>query len=99
VASLGARLWYWAPGRFVDNAIEDPQAPVLDAVRQEYKKQTIPILGLRYKARLLPRLRVSFPVTDNHVLFFNYTHSTRLPHPRFVYAGLKPRLSRPLLPR
>ena len=90
VASLGARLWYWAPGRFVDNAIEDPRAPVLDAVRQEYKKQTIPILGLRYKARLLPRLRVSFPVTDNHVLFFNYTHSTRLPHPRFVYAGLNP---------
>ena len=90
VASLGARLWYWAPGRFVDNAVEDPRAPVLDAVRQEYKKQTIPILGLRYKARLLPRLRVSFPVTDNHVLFFNYTHSTRLPHPRFVYAGLNP---------
>ena len=90
VASLGARLWYWAPGRFVDNAVEDPRAPVLDAVRQEYKKQTVPILGLRYKARLLPRLRVSFPVTDNHVLFFNYTHSTRLPHPRFVYAGLNP---------
>ena len=90
VASLGARLWYWAPGRFVDNAVEDPRAPVLDAVRQEYKKQTIPILGLRYKVRLLPRLRVSFPVTDNHVLFFNYTHSTRLPHPRFVYAGLNP---------
>lgn len=90
VASLGARLWYWAPGRFVDNAIEDPRAPVLDAVREEYKKQTVPILGLRYKVRLLPRLRVSFPVTDNHVLFFNYTHSTRLPHPRFVYAGLDP---------
>lgn len=90
VASLGARLMYWAPGAFVDEAIENPRAPILDVVREQYRKQTIPLLGRRYKARLLPRLRVSFPVTDNHVLFFNYSHSTRLPHPRFVYAGLDP---------
>ncbi len=90
VASLGARLWYWAPGRFVDQAIEDPLAPVLESVRVNYRRRTIPLLGLRYKVRLLPRLRVSFPVTDNHVLFFNYAHTTRLPHPRFVYAGLDP---------
>ncbi|MCS6894894.1 MAG: TonB-dependent receptor [Bacteroidia bacterium] len=90
VASLGARFTYWAPGAFVDVAVEDPRAPIVDAVRQAYKKQTALILGRRFKARLLPRLRVSFPVTDNHVLFFNYAHSTRLPHPRFVYAGLDP---------
>jgi outer membrane receptor protein involved in Fe transport len=90
VVSMGARLWYWAPGRFVDEAIRNPQAPILDAVREAYQRQTIPILGLRYKVRLLPRLRVSFPVTDNHVLFFNYSHAARLPHPRFVYAGLDP---------
>ncbi|GIV24161.1 MAG: hypothetical protein KatS3mg025_1820 [Bacteroidia bacterium] len=90
VASLGARLMYWAPGRFVDNAIEDPRAPILETVREAYRKQTIPLLGRRFKGRLLPRLRVSFPVTDNHVLFFNYSHATRLPHPRFVYAGLDP---------
>jgi len=90
VASLGARLWYWAPGRFADEAIENPRAPVLETTRQSYKRRTVPLLGLRYKVRLLPRLRVSFPVTDNHVLFFNYAHATRLPHPRFVYAGLDP---------
>ncbi|GIV25563.1 MAG: hypothetical protein KatS3mg026_1255 [Bacteroidia bacterium] len=90
VASLGARLMYWAPGRFVDQAVKNPQAPVLESVREAYLKQTIPFLGRRFKVRFLPRLRVSFPVTDNHVLFFNYAHSTRLPHPRFVYAGLDP---------
>ncbi|MCX8112817.1 MAG: TonB-dependent receptor [Bacteroidia bacterium] len=90
VASLGARLMYWAPGTFVDEAVENPRAPILDAVREAYRKETIPLLGRRFKGRLLPRLRVSFPVTDNHVLFFNYSHSTRLPHPRFVYAGLDP---------
>merc|ERR1711879_266512 len=33
---------------------------------------------------------VSFPVTENNVLYFNYGHSMRLPHPRFIYAGLDP---------
>ncbi|MGQ9863164.1 MAG: TonB-dependent receptor [Bacteroidia bacterium] len=90
IASLGFRLMYWAPSRFVDDAVENPQAPILDYVREEYKKQTLPFLGRRYKFRFLPRLRVSFPVAENYVLFFNYAHATRLPHPRFVYAGLDP---------
>lgn len=33
---------------------------------------------------------MSFPVTDNNVLFFNYGHSMKLPHPRFLYQGLDP---------
>ncbi|MCX7607485.1 MAG: TonB-dependent receptor, partial [Bacteroidia bacterium] len=90
VASVGARLMYWAPGAFVDQAIENPRSPVLESVREAYRRQTIFLLGRRMKGRFLPRLRVSFPVTDNHVLFFNYSHATRLPHPRFVYAGLDP---------
>ncbi|MEN2993074.1 MAG: TonB-dependent receptor [Bacteroidia bacterium] len=90
VASLGVRLGYWAPGRYVDEAIGDPTAPILETVRAAYRRQSLPLLGRRFKMRLLPRLRVSFPVTDNHVLFFNYTHAMRLPHPRFVYAGLDP---------
>lgn len=90
VASLGLRFNYWAPGKFADNAVTNPDAPVLDAIREDYQKQTIPFLGRRYKARLLPRVRVSFPVTENNVLFFNYSHAMRLPHPRFVYAGLDP---------
>lgn len=90
IANIGMRLNYWAPGTFVDDAVENPSAPVLDAIRESYRDQTFGLAGRRWKARLLPRLRVSFPVTENNVLYFNYSHAMRLPHPRFVYAGLDP---------
>lgn len=89
-ATLGLRLNYWAFGAFVDDAIENPDALILDVSRQEYREKTFPILGRRFQTRLLPRLNVTFPVTENMVLYFNYSHSMRLPHPRFVYAGLDP---------
>lgn len=89
-ATLGLRLNYWAYGKFVDDAVNNPEALILDEVRQRYLDRTTPILGRRFQARLLPRLNVSFPVTENNVLYFNYGHSMRLPHPRFVYAGLDP---------
>jgi len=90
IAVIGLRLNYWAPGKFVDDAVANPNAPVLDQIRADYEKQANKFAGLRWKARLLPRLRVSFPVTSNNVLYFNYSHAARLPHPRFVYAGLDP---------
>lgn len=90
IASIGLRMNYWAPGKFADNAVEDPNAPVIDQIRDDYQEKTIGLLGLRWKARLLPRINVSFPVTENNVLYFNYGHSMRLPHPRFMYAGLDP---------
>ncbi|GAB4405763.1 MAG: hypothetical protein OHK0039_07070 [Bacteroidia bacterium] len=90
IAVLGFRLNYWAPGTFADEAVANPAAPVLDQIREDYMDETFGLLGRRWKARLLPRLRVSFPVTENNVLYFNYSHAMRLPHPRFVYAGLDP---------
>lgn len=90
IANLGARLEYWAPGKYVDDLVDNPQAPILESVREQYKGDTIELLGLRYKFRLLPKLRVSFPIKENQVLFFNYGHSTKLPHPTFVYTGLDP---------
>ena len=89
IATLGMRFNYWAPGQFADNAVDNPKAPVIDQVREDYKNKTLP-LGLRFKARILPKVNVSFPVTTNKVLYFNYGHSMRLPHPRFLYAGLDP---------
>ncbi len=88
IATLGFRFNYWAPGAFADNAVATPQAPVIDQVRKDYTSKTTEIAGLRWKARLLPKINVSFPVTENNVLYFNYGHSMRLPHPRFLYAGL-----------
>lgn len=90
VATLGMRLNYWAPGQFADDAVNNDNSPVVDQVRQDYMDDTFGMLGLRWKSRLLPKINVSFPVTDNNVLYFNYGHSMRLPHPRFVYQGLDP---------
>lgn len=90
IATLGMRFNFWAPGKFADDAVADPEAPVIDQVRQDYRNKTAEIMGLRWKARFLPKVNVSFPVTENNVLYFNYGHSMRLPHPRFLYAGLDP---------
>ncbi|HCQ17318.1 MAG: TonB-dependent receptor [Owenweeksia sp.] len=90
IATLGARFAFWAPGKFADDAVANPEAPVIDQVREDYERKTASIFGLRWKARLLPKINVSFPVTENNVLYFNYGHSMRLPHPRFLYAGLDP---------
>ncbi|MBT3448945.1 MAG: TonB-dependent receptor [Bacteroidetes Order II. Incertae sedis bacterium] len=90
IANAGLRFEYWAPGKYVDDLIEDPQAPILDTIRESYKSESVKLFGMRTKFRLLPKLRVSFPITENRVMFFNYGHSTKLPHPTFVYTGLDP---------
>ncbi|NNF04673.1 MAG: outer membrane beta-barrel protein, partial [Rhodothermales bacterium] len=90
IANAGLRLEYWSPGKYVDDLIDDPRAPILDGVRQAYLDDTVGILGLRTKFRMLPKVRVSFPIQENRVLFFNYGHSTKIPHPTFVYTGLDP---------
>ncbi len=90
IATIGARLNYWAPGKFADNAVNNPNSPVVDQVREDYQENTSQLFGYRVKTRLLPKINVSFPVTENNVLYFNYGHSMRLPHPRFIYAGLDP---------
>jgi outer membrane receptor protein involved in Fe transport len=90
IANAGARLEYWAPGKYVDDLIDDERAPILDGIREAYRNDTFKLFGLRYKLRLLPKIRVSFPIQENRVLFFNYGHSTKVPHPTFVYTGLDP---------
>jgi outer membrane receptor protein involved in Fe transport len=90
IANVGLRLEYWAPGQYVDELVENPEAPILDTVREEYLDETVALFGRRFKFRLLPKIRVSFPIQENRVMFFNYGHSTQLPHPTFVYTGLDP---------
>lgn len=90
IANAGLRFEYWSPGKYVDDLIDDPQAPILDGVREAYRDDTVGLFGLRTKFRILPKVRVSFPIQENRVLFFNYGHSTKIPHPTFVYTGLDP---------
>ena len=88
VATIGVRLNYWSQGKYIDDVVNDPNSPVVDQIRQDYMDETFGMFGKRFKARVLPKVNVSFPVTDNNVLYFNYGHFMRLPHPRFVYQGL-----------
>lgn len=90
IANIGMRLDYWFPGAYVDDAVADPQALIPAEIRQAYYDETYNFFGNRFKMRLLPRLSVSFPVRENQVLFFNYGHQARTPHPSFIYAGLDP---------
>jgi len=90
IANIGGRLEYWYPGNYVDQAVNNPDSPIPDAIREAYKKNTHKLFGNRFKMWLLPKLSVSFPVRENQVLFFNYGHSARVPHPSYVYAGLDP---------
>ncbi|TNE70273.1 TonB-dependent receptor [bacterium] len=90
IANIGLRLEYWFPGDYVDKAVANPDAPIPQEIRDMYMQETYELFGSRFKMRLLPKLSVSFPVRENQVLFFNYGHSTRVPHPTFVYAGLDP---------
>jgi outer membrane receptor protein involved in Fe transport len=90
IANLGLRLEYWFPGSYVDNFVNDPLSPIPNQIRDDYKKSTYDLFGSRFKMRLLPRVNVSFPVRENMVMYFNYAHKTKLPHPTYIYAGLDP---------
>jgi outer membrane receptor protein involved in Fe transport len=86
--NAGLRLDYWMPGKFVDRAIEDTTNLLTSTMRQQYKDNTFKLFGNRYKLRLMPRLGVSHPISDNEMLFFNYGHFSKRPRPQFVYAKL-----------
>lgn len=95
IANIGARIEYWAPGRYVDDAVnnaldENSISTIPTFVAEQYIKDSHKIFDMRFKFRFLPKVNVSFPVKDNQVLFFNYGHSARVPHPTFIYAGLDP---------
>jgi len=86
--NVGARLDYWMPGQYVDDAIRDTTNLLTTEMRQGYVNDTYEVFGHRYKMRLMPRLAVSHPVSDNLMLFLNYGHFSKLPKPQFVYAKL-----------
>ena len=90
IADAGLRFETWFPGKFVDDAVENPASPIADAFRESYRENTTKLFGRRAKFRLLPKLAASFPITENQVMYFNYGHSTVDPHPSYLYTGLDP---------
>lgn len=92
ILNFGLRLDYWFPGKYVDDAVENPDVVTIpDEIRTKYKDETYSWFGgRRFKARLSPRLGISHPVSDNQTLFFSYGHFSKWPKPQFVYAKLDP---------
>ncbi len=92
ILNFGLRLDYWFPGKYVDDAVNNPEVVTIpDEVRKRYHEDTFSWFGgRRWKARLSPRLGISHPVTNNQILFFSYGHFSKWPRPQFVYAKLSP---------
>lgn len=92
ILNFGLRLDYWFPGKYVDDAVENPEVVTIpDETRKRYKENSFGFFGnRRFKARLSPRLGISHPVSDFQTLFFSYGHFSKWPKPQFVYAKLNP---------
>lgn len=92
ILNFGLRLDYWFPGKYVDDAVDNPDVVTIpDEIRKEYKDNSFKWFGnRRFKARISPRLGISHPISDNQVLFFSYGHFSKWPNPQFVYAKLSP---------
>lgn len=92
ILNFGLRLDYWFPGKYVDDAIENPDVITIPEItRDRYKNDSFKWFGNRHwKARLSPRLGISHPVSDFQTLFFSYGHFSKWPKPQFVYAKLNP---------
>lgn len=92
ILNFGLRLDYWFPGKYVDDAVENPDVVTIpEQTRKNYLDDTFGWFGnRRWKARLSPRLGISHPVSDFQTLFFSYGHFSKWPKPQFIYAKLNP---------
>ncbi len=91
ILNFGLRLDWWMPGKFVDDAVNNPDVVTIpDDVRASYMDNTFGLFDRRFKARLSPRIGISHPISDNQTMFFSYGHFTKRPRPQFVYAKLNP---------
>ena len=92
IVNVGLRYDYWFPGKYVEDAINDPEAVTIsDAAREKFKKETFQLFGRRGKGHLSPRLGISHPVSDNDMLFLSYGHFSQLPKYQYIYAKLTSR--------
>jgi outer membrane receptor protein involved in Fe transport len=90
IVNLGLRYDYWFPGKFVQDAVNDPEAIIIsEGARQKFNEDTFEILGMRGKSHLSPRIGISHPVSDQDVLYFHYGHFSQRPKGQYIYAKLK----------
>jgi len=90
IVNIGLRYDYWFPGKFVQEAIDDPETVIIsDEARRLFYAETFEVFGLRGKGHLSPRIGISHPVSDRDVLYFHYGHFSQQPKGQYVYAKLK----------
>jgi len=90
IVNIGIRYDYWFPGKFVQEAIDDPETIIIsDEARRLFYEETFEVFGMRGKGHLSPRIGISHPVSDRDVLYFHYGHFSQLPKGQYVYAKLK----------
>jgi outer membrane receptor protein involved in Fe transport len=89
IANLGMRFDYWFPGKFVEDAVTNPEiATISEQTRADFFDETKKFFGRRWRGRLSPRIGISHPISDNQMLFFSYGHFSKRPKPQQVYAKL-----------
>ena len=87
--NIGMRYDYWFPGKYVEDAINNPNTIIItDAARKKFDEETFELFGYKGKGRFSPRFGISHPVTNNDVLYFYYGHFSQLPTFQYVYAKL-----------
>ncbi|TFG96984.1 MAG: TonB-dependent receptor, partial [Calditrichales bacterium] len=90
IVNIGMRYDLWVPGKFVEEAINDPETIIItDEARRRFKEETFYFFGMRAKGHLSPRIGISHPVSDQDVLYFHYGHFSQQPKGQYVYAKLK----------
>ncbi len=91
IVNAGMRADLWAPGREVEYVMDhnEDYLFIYPDMADQFQRDTIGLLGRRWKMRLSPRLGVSFPVTERDKFFFNYGHFSQWPRFAYVYPQLE----------
>jgi len=87
----GLRADFWAPGKEVEKVMANPDDYlfITPEMADEFYSSTNPAFGSRWKARVSPRIGLSFPVTERDKFFFNYGHFNQWPRFAYVYPQLE----------
>ncbi len=91
IINAGIRADMWAPGKEVERVMTTPDDYlfITDDMADEFYDNTFRMAGRSWKARLSPRIGLSFPVTERDKFFFNYGHFSQWPRFAYVYPQLE----------
>ena len=90
ILNAGVRADVWAPGKEVQDVMSRPDDFFFidEQMVADFDDKTFSAMGYDWKARISPRLGLSFPVTPQDKFFFNYGHFSQWPRFAYVYPQL-----------